>query len=281
MKLILLLFTFCLSTFSFCFCQDSRSFQIKDSQNNPIVLANVSLNQTSIGTYTNSNGEFSVENIKLSDTLKISCIGYKSRSVCVKDVEGPIILISSSINIDEVTINGKRNSKSFKIGFYKMRSILPYTHGSSINTKLATFLPYESSPAFIEKILLPITNANDTTQLRIFLYDVSEDGSPGKEVYSKIAILKDIKNKVDVSDQKIRMPLGGIFVGVEWLFEPTKPEDLNNIEVINRRHLFSLKMTPVMDTNYTYMYWKNKWRLSNIDADEFRNARFGLELKYL
>lgn len=268
-----------LSIVQLCYSQESNNYIVINSQNSPIEFANVSLNQTSIGTYTNSKGEFSFENIKPTDTLKISCIGYKSRSVCVKDVEGPIILISSSINIDEVTVNGKKKNKSFTIGYYKMKSPFPFTHGSSVNTRLATFIPYESRPAFIETILLPIKNVEDTSRLKVYLFEISKDGKPGKELFSMLLLSDEISNKVDISELQIKMPTKGVFVALEWLNEYNiKFEDIKGIHgpgVI-------LKMTAPMDTNLTYIARKNEWRIMwNPPNEKFRNARFGLELKYL
>jgi hypothetical protein len=255
-----------------------------DSQNNPIQFASISINQTTNGTYTNEKGIFHFNSIQPTDTLKISCIGYESRTICVKDIKDQIVLTNNSINIDEVIVNRKKKNKSFTIGYYRMGSISPFpnTHGSSINIQVATFIPYNSAPAVIEKILLPITKANDTTQLRVYLYKVSNDGKPGEEIFSKTIVLKEIKNKIDIIDQQIRMPSSGIFVAVEWLFEPFKTEDLNNIEAINSRHAFSLKSTKPMNSNLTYWYWKNEWKLKwNSAEDQYRNIRFGLVLKPL
>ncbi len=137
----------------------------------------------------------------------------------------------------------------------------------------------QSPPAVIEKILLPISNINDSTQLKIYLYDVSEDGKPGKEIFSKLLTSKEIKNKIDISDQWIRMPTDGIFVAVEWLNDVVI-KDKNNIKEIVHSS-FWLKMTNPMDSNFTYMYSKNQWRSLTVWIIENRNVRFGLELKPL
>ncbi|MBR9830703.1 carboxypeptidase-like regulatory domain-containing protein [bacterium] len=280
MKHLLLLILFTpLITFS----QNSFKGVIVDTQNTPIQFASISINQSANGTYSNEKGIFHFDSIQPTDTLKISCIGYESRKICVKDIKDQITLNSNSINVDEVVVNRKRKNRSFTIGYYNMGYLSPFPHnlGSSINIQLATFISYNSNPALIEKILLPITKANDTTQLKVYLYEVSKDGNPGKEIYSKTLLLKEIKNKIDISKEQIRMPSTGIFVAVEWLYAPFKPEDLNSIEVINSRYAFRLKMTKPMDTNYTYMYWKKEWRNWNNYSDEFRNVRFGLVLKPL
>lgn len=275
MKRLLLLILFTpLITFS----QIYFNGVIVDSQNIPIQFASISINQTANGTHTNEKGIFYFDSIKPTDTLKISCIGYKNRAICVKDIKDQITLNSNSINIDEVIIN--RKNKPFTIGYYKMGSFIPYTYFSNLKSKIATFIPYQSSPAVIEQILLPITNINDTTELKIFLYEASEDGSPGKEIYSKLLKSNEIKNKIDISDEHIQMPLEGVFIAAEWLSEQFIKDLDNTKEVLGPA--FRLKMTKPMDTNYTYMYWKSEWRLKwNPPNEQYRNVRFGLELKPL
>ena len=274
MKNLLLIILFTpLITFS----QISFKGVIVDSQNNPIQFASISINQTANGTYTNENGIFHFDSIQSTDTLKISCIGYESKSICVKDIKDQITLTSNSINIEEVTIDRKRKNRSFTIGYYKMNTLFPSSHFSNVKSKIATFIPYQSSPAIIEKILLPITNINDTTQLKVYLYEISEDGSPGKEIYSKLLMSNEIKNKIDISDEQIRIPLEGVFIAAEWLTEQVIKDWNDPKEIFGSS--WGVKMTKPMDTNFTYIHLKNKWRLWNNNSDENRNARFGLVLK--
>lgn len=276
MKRLLLLI---LSTPLITFSQIYFNGVIVDSQNIPIQFASISINQTANGTHTNEKGIFYFDSIKPTDTLKISCIGYESRVIAFKDIGDKIILNNNSVNIGEVAINRKKKIKSFTVGYYKMRSPLPFTYGSSINSKLATFIPYESSPAFIETILLPVKNFEDTTRLKVYLLEISKDGSPGKEIFSKLLLSNEISIKIDISEQQIRMPADGVFVALEWLNEYNiKFEDTKGIHGPGVR----LKMTPPMETNLTYHFRKNEWQLMwNPPNEKFRNARFGLELKPL
>ena len=274
MKHLLLLILF---TPLIAFSQNSFKGIIVDTQNIPIQFASISINQTANGTYTNEKGIFHFDSIQPTDTLKISCIGYEGRAICAKDIKDRITLTSNSINIEEVTIDRKKKNRTFTIGYYKMGSLLPYSHWSNYKSKLATFIPYQSTPAVIEKILLQITDVNDTTQFKVYLYEVSKDGSPGKEIYSKILISNEIKNKIDISDEQIRMPSDGVFVAVEWLTEQVIKDWNDPKEIFGSS--WGVKMTKPMDTNFTYIHLKNKWRLWNNNSDENRNARFGLVLK--
>lgn len=252
---------------------------IVDIADKPIEFVHISINSTIQGTYTNAKGEFTIENLNQKDSLKLSCIGYERKAIAVKDLKDKIVLTGNSVNIKEVTIERKKKNKSFMIGYYKMRSPLPYTHGSQINSTLATFIPYESTPAIIETILLPIKNMEDSTRLKVYLFEISKDGKPGNELFSKLLLSDEISNKIDISDQQIRMPAKGVFVALEWLNEYNiKFEDIKGIYGPGVR----LKMTPPMDTNLTYQFRKNEWRLMwNLPNEKFRNARFGLELKPL
>lgn len=259
--------------------QNTYTSIVVDSKNAPIQYANISVDKTNKGTYTNEHGIFSLTNISLTDTLNISCIGYERRVIAVRDIKDKIILTNNSINIDEVEINSIKKNKNFRVGYYHKKTLFSYTHGSTRNAKIATFISYQSPPALIEKILIPFTNINDTTRLKVYLYEVTKDGKPGKEIFSKLLISKEIKNKIDISDQRIRMPSDGIFVGVEWLIDAVI-KDKNNIKKIVNSS-FGLKMTNPTDSNFTYMYSKNQWRSLTVWVIENRNVRFGLELKPL
>ena len=69
----------------------------------------------------------------------------------------------------------------------------------------------------------------------------------------------------------------GVFVAVEWLTEQVIKDWNDPKEIFGSS--WGVKMTKPMDTNFTYIHLKNKWRLWNNNSDENRNARFGLVLK--
>ena len=61
---------------------------ILDSLQNPIQYANIGILNKPIGTVSNKKGEFNLilDNSYLSDTLKISCLGYVSKELLIKNL---------------------------------------------------------------------------------------------------------------------------------------------------------------------------------------------------
>ncbi len=86
--------------------------RITDKQKNPITGAHVLNISNGLHTHSDENGEFSIEDIKTGDTLKISHIGYNTEQILVNSLESPlsIILDLKSISIAEVVISPEVNA---------------------------------------------------------------------------------------------------------------------------------------------------------------------------
>lgn len=88
---------------------------IVSGKNGPLKGANIRLNESSTGTYTNKNGEFVLKNLTAGDyTLKVSFIGYLSKEISVRldnqDVKlGEIVLQEDHFNLEQVVLTATRN----------------------------------------------------------------------------------------------------------------------------------------------------------------------------
>lgn len=80
----------------------------------PVMFANVVLNGTTVGTITSEHGEFFIETRQLSDTLQVSCLGYKTLHLPIKRgsyQELSIALARDNVNIETVmVVAGERQS---------------------------------------------------------------------------------------------------------------------------------------------------------------------------
>ena len=101
--------------------QSERLFgKVLDEKGNPITYANVGIKNTSIGTASNEQGIFQLYNSLGSggDTLVVSCIGYKSFSVLITDLEDTnnitITLHEHTKVISGITISAS-DKNAFKI----------------------------------------------------------------------------------------------------------------------------------------------------------------------
>lgn len=95
---------------------------IIDSLKNPIKYVNIGILNKPVGTVTNDKGEFtfSSKNVIELDTLKISCMGFKSKEIIVKDLSNITEKIKISLdnyieNLDEVVVN-KTNLRTYSDG---------------------------------------------------------------------------------------------------------------------------------------------------------------------
>ena len=90
--------------------------QLKDNLGLPVPGATIIVDGTNNGTTTMSNGDFSLENVKLPAKLVISFIGYQPRTVEVNSYAAiDITLVESSAAIDEVVVVGYGQQKRVNV----------------------------------------------------------------------------------------------------------------------------------------------------------------------
>lgn len=99
------------------FCQTATiSGKINSSNDEPVISATVQIIGTTKGTYTNSYGQFIINEIPVgSQSLKFSSVGYKDTTVILDVKQGKneviIVLQESNISFDEVVVTGTRTAK--------------------------------------------------------------------------------------------------------------------------------------------------------------------------
>ena len=105
--------------------QDNRQslYQIIDAQSKrPVIYATVILKQAQRGVISDDNGNFRIPNLyKIDhDTLRISCIGFKTRLVPLKSQKNDLInsieLFPKTESLEEVTLVHKKNKKHISPG---------------------------------------------------------------------------------------------------------------------------------------------------------------------
>lgn len=75
-----------------------------DSNSEPIVGATVAIKRTTTGTMTDEDGKFSV-NVRASDTIVVSFIGFESKEIAVGDKSNITIVLEESVNmLDDVVV---------------------------------------------------------------------------------------------------------------------------------------------------------------------------------
>jgi hypothetical protein len=264
----------------------------KDLQ--PISYAIISFYETDTlvgGIYANVDGIFSLKLAEKINSLKFSCVGYKTKCCPISsNFPDTIMLEPVNYNIQEIVVNPKTGSNTIELGYIKKSSLKAY--GSSRkNTEFAVFIPNKTGKnAMIKTLLYKLRQDSDVkTALRVHIYSIAENGFvPGKELIpiNKVLYLegKHPMSKVvsfDVSDLGIVLPVEGIFVGLEWIGlvnenEMYKKGSIENIPYILTTNLIDEKVS------FTKGYFtKDMWKIfdsqSKDKGEKNQNFAFGLE----
>ena len=91
------------------FAQNNISGGVFGEDNLPVQFANVVLmaaDSTFVGgTITDTDGRFSIEKNQKAEILVVSCLGYESKSLNINDDCSKIVLKTSSLELDEITVS--------------------------------------------------------------------------------------------------------------------------------------------------------------------------------
>jgi hypothetical protein len=214
---------------------------VVNSQNNePIIYATVGLIKANKGVSTDEKGQFEIDNVDTNDTLLISCVGYKIWKLPILQVKTEKIMLEPSIiQLKEVTVKPKK-SKTLKLNDYKSSKDIgvyaSYNKTDNFN-QCQMAQPFENPDGttwFIKEIKIARRATNsihkkEETRFRLRFYGIGKDGMPdGKDVYQPVLVFNksDFIIKIDVSDNKMVIPLTGLFVAIEWLKIPENYQDI-------------------------------------------------------
>jgi len=205
-------------------------------KNTPLEFAGFQLLNTSIGTISNNNGEFSltIKKNQLLDTLLISALGYERQKIQISEIQNnpdTIILMKSiSILLEEVEVNANDfqfktlgNKKKFAAG-----AIYIDTHGQ----QTALFIENENSSVgkilSVSFYLSPKGNPMAPFRVRIYKSD-SLSNEPGVDILPDVLIAKPKFMggwfKVNLSHYNISIPENGFFVAIEGIYPIDKEND--------------------------------------------------------
>lgn len=193
---------------------------VKDSlTGNPIAYVSVWVENENIGTTAEENGEFKINTNDKNKNLVFSVLGYE-RKVVKSSNSGLVLMSPTALELNEVFIVNKKESRQLEIGKIK-KLAEAFDKGPRLDAK---FFPYQESykkTKWIQKVTILTDSRIENSTLKLHLYEVCENGYPGKELLSKdfiISIEKGIhENKIDLSEFNLSMPETGIFVAFERL----------------------------------------------------------------
>lgn len=204
---------------------------ITDSLHNPIQYVNIGVLNKPIGTVSNQNGEYSLNINKSldSDTLKISCLGYKTIEKRINKIENNnfnVSLINYVDELKEVIIKSDK-LKTYTDGKDKTNVSSEVTFaipgqkdlnlGSEVGRK---FSLGSKKPSLLNEFKFFIKQNNfESVKFRINIYSILKN-KPNQKLNDENIIIKIEKEKgwiiVDLSQYDIKVQ-EDIIVSVEWI----------------------------------------------------------------
>jgi hypothetical protein len=193
----------------------------------PIEFATISNLTNRTGIFTTENGDFRIT-LNHNDTIEISCVGYKTVKLFTPRLENnelTILLTPITRELQEVIVSNIdwTKYKEKRIGYAGKKS--NWHVWGLTGLEYAVYVPNEKKikGAYIWELLYKmVKRSNDTVLVRLHVYEVTANGTPGKELLD-LNVVKKITGKMNqlvaynISDYKIKLPENGVFVGIEWL----------------------------------------------------------------
>ncbi len=195
----------------------------------PVPGATISIPLKNLFYPANNNGVFTISNsnTKSTDSLYISCVGYRTKKITVRNLlsKKEIYLSLNAINLSEVIIG---SSTVAKIGSKSKSGNVNYAYGPG--TEEAVFMEesvhkrgiIQSVGFYLGKGPLFSKGVGDVTApFRIKLYKVDTAGMPGAQLIDDIIVVRANKNNhwfdVNLYQYQIENPDDGFFVAFVML----------------------------------------------------------------
>lgn len=204
---------------------------ISDEAGKPLEFATVYIKSSTCGTHTNSKGYFRFEcseDVKESDSLLISFIGYSTIGLALNDYSAnqQYVLNPQDFNLDMIEVVEDRNINYEKYIFkYDYNSpFFFYQKNVKSNYQLASRIEKESSVSGkLSRIDFSIGRVSKLEiPIRIKFQGIDEScNCPGLLLnYKDVVVnIKKGKNKVDLKDYDIEIPEDDFYVVFEWLHQ--------------------------------------------------------------
>ncbi|RZJ81350.1 MAG: hypothetical protein EOO47_04550 [Flavobacterium sp.] len=190
----------------------------------PIPYVNFENFSAQLGTQANEHGVFEL-NLpmgKITDTIFVSCIGYKRLAISnLKPNHMTIELTPLVFQLSEVKISNKK-PKIVEVGVLKKSGVKSNTHSFQIpGTQSAVYLANNSyEQAYLKEIFFFIGDDMYDAPFRIHIRE-NDKGIPGKDLIEKniefAANRKNAWNSFDLTVYNLLMPENGLWVSVEWI----------------------------------------------------------------
>lgn len=265
--LFFLLLTLSITKF---YCQEIVKGKIVDKNENPISYANIGMLNKEMGTVSNINGFFELfldkKTITDNDSLKISCLGFYSKIILIKDFinNKSIVLDVKTEKLDEVVIISSRE-KEYTVGNSKTstKRSVNFSITNKKNQNLGAeigkkFNLKKGKNNYLKEFMFFISNNNfDDIIFRINIYTIKKN-KPFQKINTENIIIEVSNSKkgwitTDLSPYDI-ITTDDIIISVEWIDYLGEKGSKLSLPII----------IPSLFANHYYKYGsQSKWKKYN------------------
>ena len=117
----------------------------------------------------------SYQKIKGQNCVRISNIGYQTKTVQQSKMGDTVFLAPISYLIDEVVVNSKRSPKYYHLGYHREKRLFYNTASiSSLPYRVlkATKISAENSSDLIEGVYLPLRRVKEESKFKLYLMKI-------------------------------------------------------------------------------------------------------------
>lgn len=252
--------------------QKTYLISLKDSiTQKEIQYATIGLKKVNTGGTTDQNGHYTLKVSDLTDTIIISCLGYRpiiTKVATLKEnLTNSFYLSPITYNISEVSIHPKQLKRVLTLNQIQKKIYKTNFSTNGFLQQVARFFPapHEEGNYYLGKVKILTSSVKSASySLRIYENNSGNKG-PGKDILLHQLIVsanKDIQI-IDLSNYKLKMPTDGFYVAVEWL---KTEENLTHWKVGNTEAIVydpSIKGYRVMDVKELSSWslnYRGEWR---------------------
>ena len=187
----------------------------------PISGATVGVREKKIFSATGTDGRFELmyARITVKDTLTISCLGYKTQRMVIRNIKQPLVtsmepfftqLAEVRIGRPLLEVGSKYKTHALTGSFFPDTDAAMFMKGSTGKKGIIQSVGFYISEGHISG------KGDAKAPFRIKIFDVSDDGSPGKELTDDVIVTRANQNNewfdIDLSLYGIKTSKRGFFV---------------------------------------------------------------------
>lgn len=248
--------------------------KIINEYNQPIPFVNIWIENENIGTTSEENGEFIINESDKNKNLIFSALGYDKKIIKASE-NLQVVLKTAEIQLDEVVLIKKYLTKEIEIGKVKDKVLQAFDNGPKIDIKFFPYLEKYKKTKFINKISVFTDSKIENATIKLHFYKIDKNGFPAVELLQKDIIVTvkkgTIKNTFNLEKFNLIMPKDGVFVGFEKLLIERNKTEKTVINPITKSTKIQTSFSPMLmiyriEKPFTFVFYGGKW---NKETSEF------------